>query len=341
MLRTLGIAALTLALVATATASHTPSETSIETSGTVGDGDYRYYIAQDKVAYAEEYMREEVDGEFVQKPIYTNISVDQFAAMKATDFASTAAEEAIRAELGAQNMTHIGFGTTSHDEHHFALRVAYREPADHGNETYIDQPPFSYDRLRAVAPDNVQVTVSFADQTRTVDVPVVVTRQQPERAVGGDTGTADQAGGSKTGDEWRLDVTQSNVSCWSGEDAEELSNIEFDDSTDEGGDRAVTFTGTIETSNPCQKIAGTGVEWDGDTYTLNIKTEQTGEICVDCVGAVRYTATFGSELDPYRLKVEHNGEHVQDIDFPGYEPDPSDQSQGPLATIMGWLKGLF
>lgn len=172
-------------------------------------------------------------------------------------------------------------------------------------------------------------------------VAVILLALMATTVVAQEGGTATQEGESSDGSEWTLNVTKTGASCWSGNHSEQLSGVSYGGEDSMGGERAVTFTGAIETGTPCHEIAGTDIEKDDDVYTLDIVTNQSEGMCVQCVGAVTYEATFSAD-QAYRLKVLHDGEHVQDLDYPGYEPgDPSEPQKNVLERLIDWVQGLF
>ncbi|WP_323675098.1 hypothetical protein [Halorubellus sp. PRR65] len=74
------------------------------------------------------------------------------------------------------------------------------------------------------------------------------------------------------------------------------------------GDRAVTVEGTVPAPDPCHDLAIADVSYDGKTRTARVVVEATtnDEGCVQCVGAIDYTATIRYDHDfPDRVEVYH------------------------------------
>lgn len=324
-------------LISAGAAMHAPDET-ITAEGTVDSDEYRYYLDADKVGYPAMYTREEVDGELVQQAIYKNMSVEKFAAMKASDVAADALEKHLRSELGVQQMTRIGIGTTGHDTHHFAVDAAYREPADDSNDTGLSEAA-----IREAAPDAVTVDITFVNQTRTVSIPVTTSTTQIEQLDGdggfavdeeAGTGAARQEGGASDGTAWQVNVEKTNATCASGNTTDMIRDVSYNDTQEM---KTVRFAGTLTAGTPCHDVSATDIEQDGNVYTLNVTTEDHDGICVQCVGALTYEAEFTAN-QPFRLEILHNGKHVDAIEHPAYEPEPA---KGVVERILDWFRGLF
>ncbi len=113
---------------------------------------------------------------------------------------------------------------------------------------------------------------------------------------------------------------------------------------------SLEFNGTVIASDPCQELEY-NVSKEGGIYTLNIYSESSGEGCVDCLGAVKYKASFRASAEFFQIHVQHNGEEINSFAPPqkinegrmveqpnrGEEPDRT----GFLASVLDFLKALF
>ncbi len=354
-MNTTHIAAVTIFVVlltAAGTAAHGPVDDTIETSGTVTDDDYRYYLDQGQVAYPATIGREQVDGEWVERANYENTSVERFAAMQGNDMAADKLEEHLKEALSVDDLQGISIGSTGHDTHHFAIQALYIQPGEDSDS--IAEPVVSYEELQDALPGDVEVTVTFTDHTETVVFPVTHdmttavedlddTEEQPKEAI--DIGAGSQSGGTSDGSMWNADFTLTNASCWSGDSEEGVSDVEYAGEDAMDGERTIQFRGTIAAGTPCHDAGITHVEQDGNTYTINVTTERSDEVCVDCVGSLTYDASFTAD-DAFRLRILHDGDHVDTLDYPGYTDngqDPADEPRdaGVFQRLLNWLTSLF
>lgn len=166
---------------------------------------------------------------------------------------------------------------------------------------------------------------------------------QPHIMGAPDSGSSSQSGASigpnGTEDKWNADFRQLNATCSSGNHSE----IEDTSFSGEGETEQVTWTGYIQTPNPCHEAGLTQVEHLGDnSYRLNITTESTGDMCVQCVGVVKYEADFSTE-GPFQIEILHDGEQVDTVTHPDYEEDSGTEpaNSGPLQSLIKWLGNLF
>lgn len=143
----------------------------------------------------------------------------------------------------------------------------------------------------------------------------------------------------ENGTEYTAKVEQQAASCMNGNQSAGVSDISFngDDSMD--GKNSVTFTGLIQTATPCYTVDHNVEKTGKNTYVLNVTTEATGDMCVECVGAVTYDTEFVAQ-EPFNLTVKHDGEDVETVTHPGFDGDePANQSF--WAGILGLFSLFF
>jgi hypothetical protein len=81
-----------------------------------------------------------------------------------------------------------------------------------------------------------------------------------------------------------------------------IETVEAECSTDEDGEveaafegASVVVEGSLPAPTPCHEAALADVEIEGDELSLRVDVRSTGEVCVECVGAIEYEAVV--ELD--------------------------------------------
>ncbi|QSG13747.1 hypothetical protein [Halapricum desulfuricans] len=84
---------------------------------------------------------------------------------------------------------------------------------------------------------------------------------------------------------------------------DETASVSFDTERTE-----IAVDGAIGAANPCQEATLAAVDdaTGTGTVTVTVGTKPTGDVCVQCLGRVEYTATIGFEGTlPDRIVVEH------------------------------------
>ncbi|MFC7132630.1 MULTISPECIES: hypothetical protein [Salinibaculum] len=127
---------------------------------------------------------------------------------------------------------------------------------------------------------------------------------------GDDGGAGDSPTPTPTATPTPLVVTDQSIEtvqsgCGSG--AETVS-VDTDD-----GDGVVVIEGRLTTPNPCHVATLKSVAYDADSDTLRVDVgaESTGDVCIECVGAVEYRATVAFDGGtPSTVTVTHRGESV-------------------------------
>ncbi len=103
-------------------------------------------------------------------------------------------------------------------------------------------------------------------------------------------------------------IVTTATSCRSS-DADETATVAID-----GSAGRVTVTGVLHASNPCHRAWLQGVSYppESGTLALDVATESTEQVCVECVGTVEYRAevTLSGGV-PDRVAVTHQGEPVE------------------------------
>lgn len=155
-------------------------------------------------------------------------------------------------------------------------------------------------------------------------------------------------------------LNQTGSQCMSG-DQEPVRDISVDRGS---AGTQITIDGTLQAANPCKKLDHS-VEKNNGTHVIDIRSVSDGEgqMCVDCVGGLSYSATVEFEGEEYSLEVQHNGRTVRTLSASSDSQDsrPSagtganetdrtaeqsdtghDQDQDSvIASIQGVLQGLF
>jgi hypothetical protein len=109
------------------------------------------------------------------------------------------------------------------------------------------------------------------------------------------------------------------------------------------GENSVSLSGVVQTPQPCYTL-NAEIE-EGDNYVLNVASEriETDEptACADVISYRAYNASFQDD-EPFQLEVFHDGERVQTLVHPDYEPEkPSTNESGFMNGFIRWFTGLF
>jgi hypothetical protein len=102
-------------------------------------------------------------------------------------------------------------------------------------------------------------------------------------------------------------ITTTGTECRS--DEREVASVSMDEES-----TTVTVTGTMHTSDPCHEAVLDGTHYDAATGTLDVAVvaEPTDDVCVHCVGAVKYEVTVEFEGGlPATVTVRHGGEQIR------------------------------
>lgn len=170
----------------------------------------------------------------------------------------------------------------------------------------------------------------------------------PESGEDGEVGITSSNSASTTvtedGVQWEAELGTVNSSCMSGEQEEGIHGYETrtEEANGEVIQRGVSFTGSIETPNPCYTTDYEIVEEEENVYTMNIVTESEDMMCVECVGIIEYQADFDTE-EGFVLHVEHDGDQVETIEHGDYEGDTgtTEPEQGFFSSLTNWFRSLF
>lgn len=158
------------------------------------------------------------------------------------------------------------------------------------------------------------------------------------------SGSGASVGASENGTEWTAKVSQVSTSCASGDNR--LENVTYSGEESIDGARAVSFTGYVQTPNPCHTVDHEISKEKDGVYTIDIQTEGSlgeDEGCIDCVGMVKYQAEFQREEGGFKLHVEHDGDSIETLEY-GYEESNEEENSDNktlLDSLFSWLKGLF
>lgn len=111
------------------------------------------------------------------------------------------------------------------------------------------------------------------------------------------------------GENWNMKLENRKNSCMTPNSSERISSSSL--INEDAGFRA-KIKGTMETSNPCQEVVIKNVEKNGNRYLVDLGTNSTSRICVDCVGSAEYFLTFNS-TENFQLEIAHDGKVVEKI----------------------------
>lgn len=149
------------------------------------------------------------------------------------------------------------------------------------------------------------------------------------------------------GTEWRSSLENRENSCISGNQSQ---NIEFQGFQADGDFTTLNFDGLIQTSNPCVNLELNVSEESGDVYRIELVERSSDGVCVECVGAARFSGSFSAPGE-YRAEVVNNGEVLGTIETPGFveenssgedssEPEGQSVWEG-FSSIFKWFGSLF
>lgn len=118
----------------------------------------------------------------------------------------------------------------------------------------------------------------------------------------------------------------------------------YDISYDSNDKYSVNFSGNIQVPTPCHTIEHE-IEENGTDYTLNIKSVDSGQMCVQRIDIVKYSGSFETDSD-FTLQIQHNGENVKRLEHPAEDdsekPNNSDDKpRGFIESLMNWLSNLL
>ena len=102
-------------------------------------------------------------------------------------------------------------------------------------------------------------------------------------------------------------ITTTATSCRSSESGETAS-VSFDRDVS-----TVTVTGVLHTGTPCHRAVLRTVQYDQEARTLSLDAaaEDTGEVCVQCLGSIEYSATITlSGGLPETVEIAHEGQAI-------------------------------
>lgn len=313
-------------------ASHTVDDV-LELEHTADESDYTFFQDEQLVQYVSAMTREEVNGDWEEREVHSNMSYSEFAEKEASEFAAEKLREEMFERLNAEESENLNVGSKADEDHGRALEVRFTGFSDDDEQS----PEYDYSDVQGVLPDEVQVAISFADTSETVNMPVSSTENEvvilPTAEELEEEAEMDQPAESWEGDSWNLDVEEASSQCWDGTDREEIRSPEFD------GNK-LSFSSSIEASNPCHTIGDAEVTKDGNSYTLELTTEGTDPICIECVGAVRYNAEFKAE-EPFELELVHDGETVDRVQHPEFNGEDVTERPSLIQRIRSMFRGLF
>lgn len=158
------------------------------------------------------------------------------------------------------------------------------------------------------------------------------------------TSTQESSSANEEGVQWNVEVSSLNATCISGEE-EGVSGHETytSESNGEVNERGVSFTGFIQTPNPCYVLDYEVTEEEDNVYTVDLVAEEDpeAEICMECVGVIEYQANFDT-TEGFVLNIEHEGEQVETIEHEDYaESGSGEPVQGLFKSFTEWFKSFF
>lgn len=118
------------------------------------------------------------------------------------------------------------------------------------------------------------------------------------------------------------DVETTGAECASGEESDPV-NVSFESD-------GVTLDGVAAAPNPCHEATIESASVEAGELVVRIGLESTGEMCVECVGAIRYSARIDVDgadgLDA--VVLEHEDGETYTVPRDGDEPSPTPTSPG-------------
>lgn len=169
-------------------------------------------------------------------------------------------------------------------------------------------------------------------------------KDQPH-IMGGDSGSSAEAstGVGPNGTSWTSKIENVGSTCLSGDGGEKISNITYSGQDAVDGLKKVEFVGKIEAGTPCHQVTHEVEEVGEDSYVLNVSSERSDEVCVDCVGELTYKGSFEAP-GGYSLVIKHNGDTVEEFDFSSdnkKEERKEKTEKGFLGNFWKWITALF
>lgn len=163
----------------------------------------------------------------------------------------------------------------------------------------------------------------------------VVGQEDPDEGEMAITSDQSSASGStsvtENGTEWSAEVSMR------GDSTDNLEDVVLDPVYSENEFKRVEFEGRMVAPTPCHVIEHEVQESGENSYVLDIQTvdRDEDEMCTQVVTGISYDAGFEAQ-DTFELEVQHNGETVETLQYPGNTP-----REGFYRRFVNWLTGLF
>ncbi|MFB6241417.1 MAG: hypothetical protein ABEJ36_01275 [Candidatus Nanosalina sp.] len=144
------------------------------------------------------------------------------------------------------------------------------------------------------------------------------------------------------GTKWRTQISNLESACLSGNQTQHVDFGNFTGAQGEDNLTKITFSGVINTSNPCHEINLDVTEVSEDTYIVEFVENSTGGVCVQCIGYVKFDGSFAAPGE-YKVIFENEDNDLATKTTPGYgESDKPEQSRSSvLERFFSWLGSLF
>lgn len=141
---------------------------------------------------------------------------------------------------------------------------------------------------------------------------------------------------------WNAEIETVNTACFSNETISGVSGYETGFESVNGVStelRSISFTGFVQTSNPCYTADYEVEKVEDDVYRFDVVSESEDGMCVECVGSLEYSASFSAEED-FTLLVLHDGEEVDRIDVERSE-DSVEDKVSRFQRFLNWFSTIF
>lgn len=303
-------------LTLSATAVHSPQHESLQVQGEISQEDKNFYPEQQTVEYPSIKSGEETVK-------YSNVSYKEYVSWQVKDKGLQKIRSRLKSDL---SLNGIRTGSTAE-----RIEITYIE-----NESI--ERDYSYQKLKEVVPS--QIKGSYKINGETINTTIDVKLEKKEDSLAQDdlaysVARDSESFGSSSGKNYNANFNILNTT--QGEHTGgQIKNVSVKGN-------AMSFTGYLEMSQPCNKINRT-YEQKESKLILKVDSYSTGEPCVDVIAFKKYSFNLESE-EPIRLEVRHNGQKIRTLN--GLQArnlkksDDRSEESGIVAEIVNFFQNLF